>query len=153
MLTLNEKNETIVPDIDETESLNKIESLLVALAKAKETHPNLKMVGADGEQLVLPPSALRALQQTVHLLAQGKSVTVVPVERELTTQEAADFLNVSRPYLVKLLKSGEIPFRLVGAHRRIHYKDMVEYKKHYKARQHEGLNELVHLSEEMGLYE
>ena len=153
MLTLNEKNETIIPDEDETESLNKIESLLEALAKAKETDQALKMVGADGEEVVLTASVVRALQQIVHSLAQGKSVTVVPIERELTTQQAADYLSVPERYIVKLLEDGEIPFRLVGTQHRIRYEDMVEYKKLYKERQAEALADLARISQEWEFYE
>ena len=153
MLTLNEKNETIVPDGDETESLNKIKSLLVALAKAKETDQALKMIGTDGEEVVLTASVVQALQQIVHLLAQGKSVTVVPVERELTTLEAADYLSVPERYIVKLLEDGEIPFRLVGTEHHIRQDDMVEYKKLYKERQAEALADLAQISQEWEFYE
>ena len=63
------------------------------------------------------------------LLNKGKSVTIVPTEESLTTQQAARMLNVSRPHIVKLLEAGEMPFKMVGAHRRISLNDLKEYEK------------------------
>ncbi len=86
------------------------------------------------------------------LIAEGKAVTVVPLNKELTTQEAADILNVSRPHLVKLLERGEIPFAKTGTHRRIRFSDLMKYKEHRDFERRRGMAELTQLSQELGLY-
>jgi excisionase family DNA binding protein len=101
------------------------------------------------EQIDMPASAIMLLQSILRYMAQGKSVMLVSVGAELTTQQAADILNVSRPYLVKLIKSEKIPYRLVGSHRRILHKDLLEYKKKAEAESMQALKELSELTEEM----
>lgn len=83
---------------------------------------------AGDDALVVPREAAVLLAQVLGYLANGEGVNVMPDSAELTTQQAADFLNVSRPHLIKLLESEKIPFRLVGTHRRIKFKDLSEYK-------------------------
>jgi excisionase family DNA binding protein len=112
----------ITADPGERSALHRVEGLFAGVGAPM-------LVGQDGEQIPLPDSVLRVLRQTVHHLAQGESVTVMPVEAELSTQEAADLLRVSRPYLVKLLEQGDIPFVKTGAHRRIRSGDLLEYKR------------------------
>jgi excisionase family DNA binding protein len=111
-----------------------------------------KLVDPDGEEIELPKSVFQVLRQLVYHLAHDRVVTVVPVNKELTTQEAANILNVSRPYLIKLLEQGDIPFTKTGTHRRIQFSDLMEYKKHRDSERRKGLAELTQLSQELGLY-
>src|ERR1700753_1698484 len=96
------------------------------------THPGVDPVSIQGElagddALVVPREAAVLLAKILGFLASGEGVSVMPDSAELTTQQGAEFLNVSRPYLIKLLETGEIPFRLVGTHRRIRFRDLDEY--------------------------
>lgn len=81
----------------------------------------------DEEALILPREAVNLLACVLTQVAEGRGVSVVPSYTELTTQQAADMLNVSRPYLIGLLESGTIPYRLVGRHRRVAVEDLMEY--------------------------
>lgn len=111
-----------------------------------------RLVGASGEVVELPPSVLHILRQVVRQMARGKAVSVVPVGQELTTQEAAEILNVSRPYLVRLLEQGDIPFTRTGTHRRVRLDDLLAYKRERDAERRRALAELTQMSQEMGLY-
>ncbi|MCV2220783.1 DNA-binding protein [Pseudomonas sp. CFBP13508] len=82
----------------------------------------------EAHSVELPTSALRLLSDILAALAQGNAVKVVPIHAELTTQEAADLLNVSRPHMIKLLERGEISYHKTGKHRRVRFADLMEYK-------------------------
>jgi excisionase family DNA binding protein len=82
----------------------------------------------QAHQVELPTSALQLLMDILEALAEGNAVKVVPVHAELTTQEAADLLNVSRPHLIKLLESGELSYHKTGKHRRVRFADLMDYK-------------------------
>jgi excisionase family DNA binding protein len=121
------------------------------------THPTTDPDVLQGElsgddALVVPREATVLFAQVLTYLAKGQSVTVTPDSAELTTQEAAEFLNVSRPYLIKLLESGEIPFRLVGRHRRVRFQDLREYRNRDDLARRRAADELTQLTEELGLY-
>lgn len=109
--------------------------------------------GDDEEALTIPDSVLDMLSEILDELADGHSVTVAPVDREVSTQTAADLLNVSRPYLIKQLEAGQIPFRRVGSHRRIRLADVLRYRARLEADAEKAYAELVALSRELGLYE
>lgn len=108
-------------------------------------------VGDDAPRLKLPPDVLRLFADMLGALAQGKSVAVVPRELDVTTQEAAMFLNVSRPYLVRLLDEGKIPFHKVGTHRRIRFDDVVAYKEERHKRSRKALQELSEQAQELDM--
>jgi excisionase family DNA binding protein len=91
----------------------------------------LRLQPEGGKEMVtitLPQEALRGLLEILAQMANGNAVTIVPVHAEFTTQQAADFLNVSRPFLISLLEENKIPFRTVGSHRRIRFIDLKAYK-------------------------
>lgn len=106
----------------------------------------------DSVEVRVPHTAYRLFLELLAQLANGNAVTIVPIHAELTTQEAAAMLNVSRPFLVGLLEAGAIPFRRVGTHRRILARDLFKYKGEQDARSEAALRELGQLSQDMGLY-
>jgi len=126
---------------------------LGAMLEGKTIPHPLKILGPGGEEVVLPTSLVTALRQLVRYLVHDKAVSVVPVDKALTTQEAADILNVSRPYLIKLLEAGEIPFTKVGSHRRVQIEDIMAYKHQRDAERNRALDRLTALNQEMGLYD
>jgi excisionase family DNA binding protein len=100
----------------------------------------------------LPDSASHIVTQAVALLVQGASVSIAPVQTELTTQEAADYLNVSRQYLVRLLDRGDIPHHKVGTHRRVMFGDLLQYRQRRDAERVAAIDRLDRMSQEMGVY-
>ena len=105
----------------------------------------------QAHQVELPTSALRLLQDILAELAEGNAVEVVPVHAELTTQEAADMLNVSRPHLVKLVEQGMLPFHRTGKHRRIRFADLMQFKARRDQASEEAMAELAKQAQELGL--
>lgn len=113
---------------------------------------NIQAELAGDDALVVPREAAVLLATILGYLANGEGVHVMPNSAELTTQQAADYLNVSRPYLIKLLDSGAIPFRLVGRHRRIRYQDLRRYRAEDDLERRRAADELTQLTQELGLY-
>jgi excisionase family DNA binding protein len=111
------------------------------------------LAGPDGATLDIPAPLCDALRQINPHLLRGDAVSLVPVHQQLTTQQAADFLNMSRPHLVKLLNEGVIPHTRVGSHRRVYFRDVVDYKRRRDAERRKALDEIVALSEELGIYD
>ena len=105
----------------------------------------------DDNVLTLPRAAVEVFTQVLAYMAAGRGVVVVPADAELTTQEAADLLNVSRPYLIGLLEAGAIEYRKVGKHRRIKAASLMEYLRNDDQRRRQAADELSSLTQEMGM--
>lgn len=103
------------------------------------------------QKLLLPATAIRLLLDLLTEMAAGNAITLIPVHAQLTTQQAADVLNVSRPFLVSLLEQGKIPHVKVGTHRRILFEDLMRYKKSIDRERQKALDELVRESEKLNM--
>jgi excisionase family DNA binding protein len=131
--------------------LNLFEDSHAALPGVRaETTAVSALVGPNDERIPLPTPLYEALKMTAEILAAGGSVTIVPVEKELTTQEAADILNMSRQYLIRLLEDGALPFQKVNSHRRIRLQDLLEYRLRRDQVRHDALRKLTQITEDAG---
>ena len=136
------------PEAAETEELgllrDRIDDIYHREGKALLIGPE-----ATEEPVELPASAFEALRLVVDAMAQGQTVVLMPHGKELTTQEAADMLHVSRPYLTKLCDEGELAFHRVGTHRRLRIEDVLAYRERRAAERTEHLRALTQASEEL----
>ena len=122
------------------------------LAKTKKSVQVRIGSGADSEEPVsIPGSAFRLLGEILSEMAKGNAVSLVPVRAELTTQQAADLIDVSRPFLIEQLDKGELPFRKVGSHRRVRFDDLMAYKQTMMRNRLDALEKLSALDQELGL--
>lgn len=110
----------------------------------------LSLLGSNGEsdELVLPGHVLQMLLDVLSETSKGNAISLIPHHQEVSTQEAANLLNVSRPFLVGLLEKGEVPFRKVGAHRRVLLTDVLAYREKTEQLRSKALDELVALSQD-----
>lgn len=115
-------------------------------------HDPIRLTLPDASaEIVVPKAVLDLLSRVLANMANGQGVTLVPAHAELTTQQAADMLNVSRPFLIGLVDSGEIEHRLVGTHRRVKADSVMRYMRQDDAQRAAAADELSVLAEEMGL--
>ena len=143
--------EPVVPD---RAGIDQARAAVEALAKFEPRAAEIAIEDAGHRMhAVLPVAAVRLLQDLLREMAQGHAISLVPTHAELTTQQAADALNVSRPFLVKLLETNQLPHRKVGTHRRIRFDDLMRYKQDIDAKRLETLRKLTGESEELGLYD
>jgi len=120
------------------------------LAPFAEKRLTLNLREEEGSiEIELPAGAVKILVRLLAEMAAGNAVTIVPIHAELTTQQAADLIGVSRPFLVGELEAGSIPFRKVGTHRRVLFQDLVDYKESKEQKRLETLDELAALGQEL----
>lgn len=125
---------------------------LAALApKRKAVAKHVTIVANDAKPVVVPREAFDLFIRVLTEMANGNAVTIVPVHAELTTQQAAELLNVSRPYLVQLLDEKKIPCRMVGTRRRIRFEDLVRYKQQDDAERTKVADELAAEAQRLGI--
>jgi excisionase family DNA binding protein len=125
--------------------------LAALLGEQTEYRIQLLENGQPGQVLAVPAAAMRLLVHVLSEMANGNAVTVIPVHAELSTQQAADLLNVSRPFLVRLLEDGKIPFHKVGTHRRVRFSDLVDYKNRTDTQRLKALDELAEQSQRLDM--
>jgi excisionase family DNA binding protein len=112
----------------------------------------ITITDADGREADAPEQVYRIAREALSLAREGRSAALVSYDQDLTTQEAADMLGVSRPHLVKMLEAGELPYYLVGKHRRLAFSDVIEYKRARDSRRRTALAELTADSQDLELY-
>lgn len=153
MAALLDRFEPVAPTEAERQMAGEIGQRLTSYLSGGHTPPKLRLDDSEGpgELMILPASVVGLLTRILDEMAHGNAVTLVPSHAKLTTQEAADFLGISRPHLIKILESGAIPYAKVGSHRRIGFRDLVEYKKGIDAERHKVLDELAQEAQELGL--
>lgn len=152
---------TLIPENFETVAPSEADALLARessrllathkLGRRSSVRIQLLDDGKDGQTVAVPVSAIRLFLHLLTEMSQGNSVTLIPTHAELTTQQAADLLNVSRPYVVKLLEEGRIPSRTVGKYRRVRFDDLMNYKRKDDEARKKILDQLTAEAQELGL--
>lgn len=122
-------------------SLDHSRAAVITLTTDTGEHPSVEV----------PPAALKLIGQLLGAMSEGRPVVLMSTEQEFTTVEAANFLNVSRPFVIKELESGRLPYRQVGSHRRIAMEDLMAYAQNMRARQTSALNRMADNARELGL--
>ena len=137
----------------QTEAKQAEETSRVLSSRLRSKTPlRLRVVGApEDETLVIPASAVKMLVGILDEMKRGNTVTLTPVRAELTTQEAADMLNISRPSLIQMLDEGKIEYRKVGTHRRVRFESVMAYKRRVHAERIAALNELAAYDQKIGI--
>ncbi len=140
-----------LPTKPEIEAAKQSSRMLSKYADADRVQLTLRASNSSSEDLVLPGHVMQLLLDIVSEMAKGNAISLVPIHHELSTQEAANLLNVSRPHIVSLLEKGVIPHRKVGAHRRVLASDLLAYKQSLLAQRNRALDELAVVSQELGM--
>lgn len=139
-----------LPSFEEIENANALRSILAAEVRP-DAPIQLEIARSDGAhgKVTLMPALADALLELLRHVGQGKMVTMVPVDAKLTTQKAADLLNISRPHLIKLIDRGELPHEMVGRHRRLRAEDVLAYKSQRDEERSQALAKLAELDADL----
>jgi len=139
--------ELLVPNEEEQQIALESSRYLTGLDKEGSVEIRIE----NGEAITIPASAMRLLHYILSQMAEGNAVALSPLQAELSTQQAAGLLNVSRPYIVSLLDSGKIPHHKVGTHRRVLFADLMAYKNISDTKRREALKKLSEQAQEFGM--
>ncbi len=150
---LSEFREAVAPTPDDTRLAQEASRLLARMrGKIKgNVRLGIQSENEPEETVAIPLSAFRLLADLLTEMARGNAVTLIPIHAELTTQQAADLLNVSRPFLIEQLEKGTIPYRKVGKHRRVLLQDLMAYKQTMDRNRLKALDELSSQAQELGM--
>jgi excisionase family DNA binding protein len=144
---------TVPPTQQEQQLAEASRRVLATYVKSGESFCLLRVIREDSatQDVTIPSGAFDLLVEILTQMARGNAVTLTPVHAELTTQEAADILNVSRPYLVKLIESNEIPYRKIGTRRRVRWSDLMDYKQRIDLERQAILDQLAAEAEKLNM--
>ena len=140
-----------LPTAQEAEEAKITSRALSKYAHNERLHLKIASNNNESEDLILPGYAINLLLAMLTEMSKGNALTVMPIHAELSTQETAELLNVSRPHLVDLLEQGKIPFRKVGTHRRVLANDVFDYKQRFDAARLKALDDLAAQAQELGM--
>ena len=140
-----------LPTAQEAEEAKITSRALSKYAHNERLHLKIASNNNESEDLILPGYAINLLLAMLTEMSKGNAITVMPIHAELSTQETAELLNVSRPHLVDLLEQGKIPFRKVGTHRRVLANDVFDYKQRIDAARFKALDDLTAQAQELGM--
>ena len=140
-----------LPTAQEAEEAKITSRALSKYAHNERLHLKIASNNNESEDLILPGYAINLLLAMLTEMSKGNAITVMPIHAELSTQETAELLNVSRPHLVDLLEQGKIPFRKVGTHRRVLANDVFDYKQRIDAARLKALDDLATQAQELGM--
>ncbi len=146
---LSQQSTSPPPSVEDIELAAESSRLLAAALGHGDT-ARIRVI--DGEQdITVPLSAMRMLVDILAHMAEGEAISLIPQHAELTTQQAADFMNVSRPFFVKLLENGKLPHHKVGSHRRVYFRDLIAYKEQSMADRKKVMEELAAQAQELDM--
>lgn len=152
MSALLQDNSPLIPKAHDIALAEQSSKKLAALfpKREKDFHMSIKVDKREAK-LTVPFSAIKLFLEILTQMAEGNAITLIPIHAELTTQEAANLLNVSRPFLIKLLEEGRIPFHKTGTHRRIRFVDLLHFKEQSDKISQKALDELVEQAQELDM--
>lgn len=151
-MTILQENGPIIPkDHDIALAIQSSKELAALFPKKEKDFDMLVSVGSREAKITFPFSAIKLLHQILTQMAEGNAVTLIPIHAELSSQEAANLLNVSRPFLIKLLEKGDIPYHKVGTHRRVRFIDLLKYKTDADDISDKALDALIKQAQELDM--
>ena len=149
-----ERERLVPPEMtpEQLEMLSAAERMLMeALDRSRAATITVESDDGDVPPIAVPAQVLRVLAKTLGMMARGQTITLVHEQQELSTVEAANFLNVSRPFIIKEIQHGRLPHRMVGTHRRVLFSDLVDYAKKMREGQQSALDQMAANERELGL--
>ncbi len=140
-----------LPTTEDVEEAKESSRTLSKYADMERVQLSIKGSDGENEELILPGRGVQLLLDILSEMSRGNAISIMPIHAELSTQEVANLLNVSRPFLVGLLEEGKIPHHKVGSHRRVLAKDAIDYKKRIDDKRTESLDKLASESQKLGM--
>ncbi len=148
--TFSFNSQTIPLPSDEDRIIAAESSRQLAAIIGKGDAARLRLIDGD-QSITVPVAAMRMLVDILAYMAEGEAMMLIPQHAELTTQQAADLLNVSRPYLVKILEDGKLDFHKVGSHRRVYFRDLLAYKEQSMSEREKALDDLAKQAQDLNM--